>query len=316
MRAPVILALATVACVGVVGDDMVGSDSISLAFTAPGEGAGFTRDQLGVTGALVAHIPVAVAIEGAPARVGLVAGTIAQPDLGSDGAGAAEFAVSGTTTLTATAYDADDLAVATASVDVAIADATPADCQAELALYQVAFTAGPNNQGVADPVTAMVPINGVSFRSLGANNPRTTLFGDCKIVRSLARAAAIVRAHGIVEISDLGVYNFRCIGGVGTPPDNCPNGISQHAFANAIDLAGFTDGDGVFSSVNDDWIIDPDSEDTCEAAAEPGKDQFLHQLICELKDAGTWNIVLTPNYNSDHRNHFHVDLTPGSDFIE
>jgi hypothetical protein len=29
-----------------------------------------------------------------------------------------------------------------------------------------------------------------------------------------------------------------------------------------------------------------------------------------------WNIVLTPNYNADHRNHFHVDLTPGSDFIE
>ena len=28
-----------------------------------------------------------------------------------------------------------------------------------------------------------------------------------------------------------------------------------------------------------------------------------------------WNIVLTPNYNADHRNHFHVDLTPGADLI-
>ena len=25
--------------------------------------------------------------------------------------------------------------------------------------------------------------------------------------------------------------------------------------------------------------------------------------------------MLTPNYNADHRDHFHVDLTTGSDFI-
>ena len=313
MRTPTVFVLAVAAC----GTDGAApsDDPVTLTFTSPEIGAGFTRDQLGATGALVARVPVAVAIEGTPARVGLVAGGSQQPDLDLGGAAVADIVASGATTLTATAYDADDVELAIASIDVAIADPAPADCHAELALYQVAFTPGPNSQGVVDPVTAEVPINGVSYRSLGANKPRTTLFADCKIIRSLARAAAILRAHGIVEISDLGVYNFRCIGGVGTPP-NCPNGVSQHAFANAIDLAGFTDGNAVFSSVNDDWIIDPDSEKTCEAPAEPGKDEFLHRLICELKAANTWNIVLTPNYNSDHRNHFHVDLTPGSDFIE
>jgi len=47
-----------------------------------------------------------------------------------------------------------------------------------------------------------------------------------------------------------------------------------------------------------------------------GADAFLHELICTLKDAGVWNIVLTPNYNADHRDHFHVDRTQGSDFID
>ena len=47
-----------------------------------------------------------------------------------------------------------------------------------------------------------------------------------------------------------------------------------------------------------------------------GKDRALHELICALKEAGTWNIVLTPNYNALHRDHFHVDLTADSDFIE
>ena len=120
---------------------------------------------------------------------------------------------------------------------------------------------------------------------------------------------------GKVEVADIGVYNYRCIGGEGTPPD-CPRGMSQHAYAKAIDLAGFTLDDGSYAEVKTDWVIDPDGEPTCEAPAEPGADQWLHDTICALKRAGVWNIVLTPNYNADHRDHFHVDLTSGADFIE
>jgi hypothetical protein len=38
-------------------------------------------------------------------------------------------------------------------------------------------------------------------------------------------------------------------------------------------------------------------------------------VICALKAADVWTIALTPNYNASHRDHFHVDLTAGSDFI-
>lgn len=190
----------------------------------------------------------------------------------------------------------------------------PANCQEALMRAQVAFTIGPAREGVVDPVTATVPIAGISYRVLGGANPRAELFADCNLIHSLVKASEFLVARGIVEVSDLGVYNYRCIGG-GTPP-NCPNGISQHAFATAIDIAGVKDGAGTFYSVNDDWVIDPNSEETCVAATMPGKDAFLHELICALKTANVWNIVLTPNYNADHRNHFHVDLTPDSDFIE
>jgi hypothetical protein len=189
----------------------------------------------------------------------------------------------------------------------------PATCHEALERANVAFTPGPERQGVADPVTATLPIAGIGYRVLGANNPRSELFADCTLIFSLVRAAEFFRARDIVEVADLGIYNYRCIGG-GTPPD-CPNGISQHAFATAIDIAGVTDRGGTFYSVNDDWVIDPDSEKTCEAATVPGKDTFLHELICALKAADVWTIVLTPNYNAAHRNHFHVDLTPGADFI-
>jgi hypothetical protein len=291
-----------------------GSDEVSIAFVSPETGAAATRDVLGASGELIARVPVAVDVGGAPARVGLTANGVAQADLDVDGNGAADLATSGTATLIATAYDSADAELASATVDVSIADAMPASCQDELALYQVEFTVGPERPGVVDPVTAVVPINGVSYRVLGNADPRETMFGDCTLIRSLARGASIVRSRGLVEITDIGVYNFRCIGG-GTPPD-CPNGISQHAFATAIDIAGVTDANGEFASVNDDWVIDPNTEETCEAPTEGGKDALLHELICALKAADTWTIVLTPNYNADHRNHFHVDLTPGSDFIE
>jgi len=64
-----------------------------------------------------------------------------------------------------------------------------------------------------------------------------------------------------------------------------------------------------------DWNIDP-ATTTCTAATDGTKDTFLHKVICELKKEGVWNIVLTPNYNDAHRNHFHVDLTPDADTIK
>ena len=62
-------------------------------------------------------------------------------------------------------------------------------------------------------------------------------------------------------------------------------------------------------------MIDPDSEDTCTAATSNAKDELLHRAACWWHEAGIFNIILTPNYNADHRNHFHVELTPGSDYI-
>ena len=121
----------------------------------------------------------------------------------------------------------------------------------------------------------------------------------------------ILRAHDIKEVTDIGVYNYRCIDQSLTPP-NC--NMSQHAYAKAIDLAAFTTSDDTTYTVKTDWVIDP-ADDTCEATTESDKDTFLHQLICELKAHRVWNIVLTPNYNAAHRDHFHVDLTKSSDFI-
>lgn len=298
--------LALMGCTGNVSSGFI-------AFKSPSVGDTFTRDQLGTTGAIVAPVEVEVERDGDIKRVAITQGTDALGDVDGGGKLHAEVAGKGVVTLTATAYDDQDLALATASVDITISDPQLANCHAWLDLYQHEYSAGPDNPGVADPVTAKVPINGITYRYNGNTTPRTTLYGDCTLIRSLLEAGPIMKKYDIVELIDIGVYNYRCIGG-GTPPD-CPSGISQHAYAKAIDIAGFKTSDGTTYTVLTDWLIDP-ATTTCTADTEPGKDEFLHRVICELKRANVWNIVLTPNYNADHRNHFHVDLTPDSNIIK
>lgn len=314
------LLLAVPACGGGGGDGVDGGapdagGPISVSFLAPSPGATFTTAALDAWGFLVADVPIELAISGAPARVVIARDGQIVGEVDADGTGTAHVPrPGGAATLVAIAYDDTGAPAASAQLEVVVQEPGDLSCHEWLDLYQVAYETGPESPGVDDPITAVTPINGLAWRYVENEEPRPELFGGCELIRSLAIAAPYLRRRDIVEVADIGVYNYRCIGGVGVPP-NCPNGISQHAYANAIDIAGVTTSDGTFSSVNDDWVIDPDGEETCTAASEEGADRLLHELICELKAAGVWNIVLTPNYNADHRNHFHVDLTPSADTI-
>lgn len=287
-------------------------DMASVAFTSPAPGSTFTRDQLGETGALVADVDVAIELHGDIARVAITAGDWTFGDVDDAGVLVAPVPGAGATTLTATAYDDAGAVLATAAVDVTVIEPEVAGCHAWLDLYKLDYSVGPTNLGIADPITVKLPLNGVAFRYSGNADQRKTLYGDCSLMKSLAQAAPVVRAHDVKEIIDIGIYNYRCIDQTKTPP-NCS--MSQHAYAKAIDLAELVTSDDTHYSVLKDWVIDSTGS-TCEVPTDSEKDGFLHTVICELKAANVWNIVLTPNYNSDHRNHFHVDLTNGSDFIK
>jgi len=89
------------------------------------------------------------------------------------------------------------------------------------------------------------------------------------------------------SIKHLGTYACRPIAG------RSGRRLSQHAFANAIDIASVTLG-GETVSVLRDW------DDTGE------KGRFLRDLragACRMFSA-----VLSPDYNAAHANHFHFDL--------
>lgn len=70
--------------------------------------------------------------------------------------------------------------------------------------------------------------------------------------------------------------------------------ISEHAYANAIDVGGFTLADGTTISVQRGWN---------GSRAEQAFLRVVHDGSCAY-----FTTVLGPNYNSLHSNHFHLDL--------
>jgi hypothetical protein len=106
-----------------------------------------------------------------------------------------------------------------------------------------------------------------------------------EVVQPLAAAEL---GHRVVRINHLGSFSCRGINGTSR--------LSQHALGRAIDVAGFRLSDGTTVSVEHDW-------------SESGpKRLFLHRLA--QKACGYFSVVLTPDSNSEHYDHIHLDIGP------
>lgn len=152
---------------------------------------------------------------------------------------------------------------------------------------------------VQDPVRVKSPVYGVDLLYSNGNTP-SAVTGSCEFAKSLALTAADVEAEGAVALRHLGTYNCRVISGT--------NRLSRHAYGDAIDISGFDFADGETYTLYDDWQHGTSNPDG--AAAE-----FLYDAAYRWFGQNYWEIILTPNYNSAHDDHFHVDLTPNGDYI-
>jgi len=103
----------------------------------------------------------------------------------------------------------------------------------------------------------------------------------------VARAARQVLGSDLERIETMGSYSCRSIAGSGR--------LSQHAHANAIDVSAFVLADGRRISVIDGWKGSRKEREFLKT---------IHNSAC--KRFGT---VLSPDYNSAHRDHFHFDMS-------
>lgn len=102
----------------------------------------------------------------------------------------------------------------------------------------------------------------------------------------LQPAAQAVYGQPVVRIEHYGSFACRNIGS--------SNRRSQHASANALDIAGFHLADGTRITLARDW------------QGSASEQRFLR----EVRDSACrfFNATLGPDYNAAHRDHFHLDM--------
>ncbi len=183
-------------------------------------------------------------------------------------------------------------------------------CLDELKAKGVAFKPASPAKEITDPVVLEPTIEGVTFRVHKAAKPsRMTV--ACELGLRLHRLAKLAAENGLDEVIHMGIHNYRtmrnptCI-----KNNNCK--LSQHAYAKAIDIHAFgVAGKEATYSTETDWVINKQAS-VCPGKPQGEADTILHKMACLMHTQKLFNVILTPNYNALHRNHFHVDLTPAS----
>jgi len=183
----------------------------------------------------------------------------------------------------------------------------PRTCREALTRAGIEFRDGAPLGSVADPVRVEPVIHGITFRNHLDPTPRR-LWVDCTFALRLVAATDLLASRGVREVIHVGTYEPKCVGG-GTPETRPGCTPSPHALGMAIDVVAFVREHDVVE-VARDFVKRDGMFSTCASPRGGERDAFLKELVCALD--GTFSVLLTPNYNWQHRGHFHLALHPPS----
>lgn len=183
-------------------------------------------------------------------------------------------------------------------------------CEAELDARQISYD-HETARGIAQPVRLTGALHGVTFRTDESEEARATSpyeISDCRLLLALDDFSKILDAHGVTEVRHYSMYR--------SPGKGWPEGkiAAQHAGGLAIDAGRFTFSDGRKLDVTSTFHGAIDAK-TCGDGAGPKPatpDSLeLRDILCTAVDQHLFNVVLTPNFNKPHHNHFHLEVMVG-----
>jgi hypothetical protein len=183
-------------------------------------------------------------------------------------------------------------------------------CLAELGRRKIAWTPVPEARAVLAPVRLGGPLRGIDIHSVLPAKQRATSpleILDCRLVLALDDFAQLVSRYDVVEIVHMSVYR--------PPPKKAwPDGRigRRHDGALAIDIGKFIRKDGTVLDVEKDFHgrigTRTCGPNTGPAPATP-EAVALRSMVCDAADARLFTVELTPDFNWQHRNHFHMEVT-------
>lgn len=157
-------------------------------------------------------------------------------------------------------------------------------------------SAGGKQCTVDDPIRVDGVVNGIEYRYYNQSSA-SSLSMACPLALALHEKGEVLKRHNIAAALHIGTFNCRTISG--------STRLSNHSHGTAIDIWGYVGNDGTRYVLEEDWEHDTDSPSNAKA-------RLLYDIAHEMHAAQTWNHILTPNYNTAHDNHFHLDLASGS----
>ena len=177
------------------------------------------------------------------------------------------------------------------------------ECEAEVQSRGLPFAPEPT-RGVRGAGRITGPIRGITYHTRQSAERRAKSpweIADCRLVLALDDLAEVLAAHDVVAVRHYSMYRVKAQG--------------QHHAGLAIDPAIFTLRDGTKLDVLDDWHGRIGAK-TCGPEAGPRKRTEkalqLRAILCDIAAKRLFNVILTPNHDRAHKNHFHLDITPGA----
>jgi hypothetical protein len=170
------------------------------------------------------------------------------------------------------------------------------DCTAELDARHISWKKA-SRPGIADPVEITGPLGGVAFTS--EDQP---LVIDCSLAVSLDEAGHYLRALGLDKATFSSAYSRRKVRGT--------DHWSKHSFGLAIDVHTFTGPDLGTLRVDRDFEQGLGDEVDCVGTPLTQAGAVLEILKCQLVRSGLFHLVLSPDYDDAHHDHFHLEAKP------
>jgi hypothetical protein len=202
------------------------------------------------------------------------------------------------------------LAAGALALAVGCASAPPPRDEACLQLLRaqgVSFSEGPNAEGIRTPVT----LDGARFTPRLTPRDRRPAHMDCQLAMALVQARPVFRNLGISELEYSAAYSYR--------NRRRSSRLSAHAFGLAIDVH-------TMRGNRRDYVVarayerrwgrwqrmppGPGWYQACVGRPRTPGGRTLRQLACRLRLDEAFRLILTPDDDRDHRDHFHLEAYP------
>jgi hypothetical protein len=188
--------------------------------------------------------------------------------------------------------------LAIAFVLVTAARVHAGDCFAELDARHVAYKHA-SRPGIQLGVELTGTVGGIAVTS--EDQP---LVIDCSLAVSLDEAGKYLQALGVDKATFSSAYSRRNVRGT--------NHASKHSFGLAIDVHTFAGPEVGSLRVDRDFEQGLGDEVDCVGAPLTQGGAVLKILQCQLVRSGLFYLVLSPDYDDAHHDHYHLEVKPWS----